>query len=182
MWDCSWPVKWKLFTWLKEMILPKKSINILAPAVKSELATLNQWRLQNYQHKELQKTGNWFKAWGIYIKWGGNQLEDVSIQPFCVFWLAFLISRNTGISQQRLILLFLAKLQFATSYSGSGARLTIKHIPFPGSFPWEPHCGFDCRWSPSRHADSQALVITAAGSGLNPCSPYRRLVRHQHTV
>lgn len=106
-------------------------------------------------------------------------MEDVSIQPFWVFWLAFLTSRNTGISQQRLILLFLAKLQSATSYSGSGTHLTIKHIHFPGSFLWEPHCGFDCRWSLSRHSDSQALVITAAGFGLNPCSPSRRLVRQE---
>lgn len=110
---------------------------------------------------------------------GGNQLEDVSIQPFWVFCLAFLTSRNTGINQQCLILLFLAKLQFATSYRGSGTRLTIKHIHFPGSFLWEPYCGFDCRWSPSRHADSQTLVITVSASGLNPCSPYRRLVRQE---
>lgn len=106
-------------------------------------------------------------------------MEDVSIQPFWVFWLALLTSRNIGISQQFLILLFLAKLQFATSYSGNGTPLTIKHIHFPGSFLWEPHCGFDCRWSPSRHADSQALVITVAAFGLNPCSPYRRLVRQE---
>lgn len=55
----------------------------------------------------------------------------------------------------------------------------MKHIHFPGSFLWEPHCGFDCRWSPSRHADSQALVIMVAAFGLNPCFPYRRLVREE---
>lgn len=105
----------------------------------------------------------------------------VSLRPL---WALCLAStpyhiRNGGTSQQRLILLVLAKLQSATGYSGNGTHLTINHINLPGSFPWEPHCGFDCRWSLFRHTDSRALMITAAGFGLNLCSPYRRLVRQE---
>lgn len=57
--------------------------------------------------------------------------------------------------------------------------LTINYTNLPGSIPFEPHCGSDCKWSLFRYTYSQVFAITAAGFRLNLCSVNKKLVRQE---